>query len=176
MVQLSHPYMTIGKTISLTLWTFVSKVTSLLFNILSRCVIAFLPRSKHLLISWLLSPCTVISEPKKINQCLKRSWNPSTKSLTPQPCIHILSSFTMSGLWKWKVLVTHLCLTLSNPIYCSLPGSSVHGILQARYWSGLPFPSPGDLPDPGIDPRSPALQADFLPSESPEKLKHPLGK
>ena len=52
-VQLSHPYMTIGKTVTLTRWTFVSKVMSLLFNILSRLVIAFLPRSKHLLISWL---------------------------------------------------------------------------------------------------------------------------
>ena len=49
---------------------------------------------------------------------------------------------------------------------CSLPGSSLHGILQARILSRLPFPSPGDLPDPGIEPRSPALQADSLPSES----------
>jgi len=47
----------------------------------------------------------------------------------------------------------------------SPPGFPVHGILQARYWSGLPFPSPGDLPDPGIKPRSPALQADSLPTE-----------
>ena len=53
MVQLSHPYMTNGKTIALTRWTFVGKVMSLLFNMLSRLVIAFLPRSKHLLISWL---------------------------------------------------------------------------------------------------------------------------
>ena len=48
---------------------------------------------------------------------------------------------------------------------CSLPGSSVHGILQARYWSGLQFPSPGDLPYPGLEPRSPAMQADSLPTE-----------
>ena len=68
MVQLSHPYMTTGKTIALTMWTFVNKVMSLLFNMLSRFVIAFLPRSKHLLISWLQSPSTVILEPKKINQ------------------------------------------------------------------------------------------------------------
>ena len=47
----------------------------------------------------------------------------------------------------------------------SLPGSSIHGISQARIWSGLPFPSPGDLPDPGIEPKSPTLQADSLPSE-----------
>ena len=65
-VQLSHPYMTTGKTIALTRWTFVGKVISLLFNILSRLVITFLPRSKHLLISWLQSPSAVILEPAKI--------------------------------------------------------------------------------------------------------------
>ena len=65
-VQLLHPYMTTGKTIALTRWTFVSKVISLLFNMLSRLVIAFLPRSKCLLISWLQSPSSVILDPKKI--------------------------------------------------------------------------------------------------------------
>ena len=66
MVQLSHPYMTTGKNIALTRWTVVSKVTSLLFNMLSRLVIAVLPRSKHLFISWLQSPSVVILEPPKI--------------------------------------------------------------------------------------------------------------
>ena len=66
MVQLSHPCMTTGEIIALTRQTFVGKVTSLLFNMLSRLVIAFLPRSKHLLISWLQSPSAVILEPKKI--------------------------------------------------------------------------------------------------------------
>ena len=66
MVQLSHPYMTTGKTIALTRWTLVGKVMTLLFNMLSRFVIAFLPKSKHLLISWLQSPSAVILEPKKI--------------------------------------------------------------------------------------------------------------
>ena len=66
MVQLSHPYMSTGKTIALTRWTFVGKVMSLLFNMLSRLVIAFLPRSKHLLISWLQLPSAVILEPPKI--------------------------------------------------------------------------------------------------------------
>ena len=66
MVQLSHPYMTTGETIALTRWTFVSKVMSLLFNMLSRFVIAFLPRSKGLLISWPESLSTVILKPKKI--------------------------------------------------------------------------------------------------------------
>ena len=65
-VQLSHPYMTTGRTIALTRWTFVGKVMSLLFNMLSRLVITFLPRSKRLLISWLQSPSAVILEPKKI--------------------------------------------------------------------------------------------------------------
>ena len=65
-VQLSHPYMTTGKTITLTRWNFVGKVMSLLVNMLSRLVIAFLPRSKHLLISWLQSPSAVILEPPKI--------------------------------------------------------------------------------------------------------------
>ena len=65
-VQPSHPYMTSGKTIALTKWTFVGKIMSLLFNMLSRLVITFLPRSKCLLISWLQSPSAVILEPKKI--------------------------------------------------------------------------------------------------------------
>ena len=65
-VQLSHPYMTTGKTIALTRWTFVDKVMFLLLNMLSRLVIAFLPKSKHLLISWLQSPSAVILEPPKV--------------------------------------------------------------------------------------------------------------
>ena len=64
-VQLSHPYMTTGKTTALTIWTFVGKVMSLVFNMLSRLVIAFLPRSKRLLISWLQSPSAVILKPLK---------------------------------------------------------------------------------------------------------------
>ena len=65
-VQLSHPYMTTGKTIALTNWTFLNKVMCLLLNMLSRLVVNFLPRSKRLLISWLQSPSAVISEAKKI--------------------------------------------------------------------------------------------------------------
>ena len=68
-VQLSHPYMTTGKTIPLTIWTFVGKVMSLLFNMLFSLVIAFLPRSKHLLISWLQSPSTVILKPPQNKGC-----------------------------------------------------------------------------------------------------------
>ena len=71
-VQLSHPYMTTGKTIALTRWTFVGKVMSLLFNMLSRLVITFLPMSKHLLISWLQSPSAVIdfgAQKNKVSHC-----------------------------------------------------------------------------------------------------------
>ena len=76
-VQLSHPYMTTGKTIALTRWTFVSKVISLLFNMLPRLVIAFLPRSKHLLISWLQSPSAVNLEPQKIKSATGPTVPPS---------------------------------------------------------------------------------------------------
>ena len=77
MVQLSHPYMTTGKTIALTRQTFVGKVMSLLFNMLSRFVIAFLPRSKHLLISWLQSPSAVILELPKIKSATVSTVSPS---------------------------------------------------------------------------------------------------
>ena len=80
MVQLPHPYMTTGKTMAFSIWTFVGKVMSLIFNMLSRLVIAFLPRSKHLLISWLQSPSAVILEPKKIK--------PLTVSIVSQSICH----------------------------------------------------------------------------------------
>ena len=76
-VQFSHPYLTTGKTIALTRQTFVDKVMSLLFNMLSRFVIAFLPRSKRLLISWLKSPSTVILEPRKIKSATVYTVSPS---------------------------------------------------------------------------------------------------
>ena len=77
MVQLSYLYMTTGKTIALTIWTFVDKVLSLLFKTLSQFVIAFLPRSKRLLISWLQSPSAVIWEPKKIKSVTISTFSPS---------------------------------------------------------------------------------------------------
>ena len=79
-VQLSHPYMTTGKAIALTRWTFISKVISLLLNMLSRLVIAFLPRRKHLLIAWPQSPSAVILEPKKIKS--------DTVSIVPPSICH----------------------------------------------------------------------------------------
>ena len=80
MVQLSCPYMTTGKTTDLTRWTFVGKVMSLIFNMLPRLVIAFLPRSKCLLISWLQSPSAVIWEPRKIKS--------ATVSIVSPPICH----------------------------------------------------------------------------------------
>ena len=71
---------------------------------------------------------------------------------------------------KVKVLVATSCSTPCDAMDCSLPGSSVHGILQARRMEWVPFSSPGDLPDPGIEPESPALQAESLPSEPPGKF------
>ena len=81
MVQLSYPYMTIGIIIALTRWTFVSKVMSLLYNMLSRFVIAFLPRSQRLLISWLQSPSALILEPKKIKRRLNFVPRPATEQI-----------------------------------------------------------------------------------------------
>ena len=88
-VQLLHPYMTTGKTIALSRQTFVGQVMSLLFNMLSRLVITFLPRSKHLLISWLQSPSTVILEPKK----KKKSVTVSTVS--PSICHEVMGPDAM---------------------------------------------------------------------------------
>ena len=106
-VQLSHPYMTTGKTIAFTRWTFAGKVMSLLFNMLSRLVIAFLPRSKRLFISWLQSPSVVILEPlqNKVSHCFHCSpiylpWSDGTAchdlsflNVEPKPTFS-LSSFT----------------------------------------------------------------------------------
>ena len=74
-----------------------------------------------------------------------------------------------------KVLVTLSFLTLCDSINCFPPGSSVHGICQAEYWNGQPFLSPRALPDTGIKPESPTLQADSLPSEPPRKSQYYLG-
>ena len=87
-VQHSHPYTTTGKTIALTRQTFVGKVTSLLFNTLSRFVIAFLPRSKHLLISWLQSSSAVIFEPKKIKSV-------TISTVSPSICHEVMGPYAM---------------------------------------------------------------------------------
>ena len=90
MVQLSYSYMTTGETIALIRWTFVGKVMSLLFNMLSRLVIAFLPRNKHLLISWLQSPSAVILEPQKIKSAI----------VSPSICHEVMGPDTMVPLFS----------------------------------------------------------------------------
>ena len=110
-VQLSHPYMTTGKTVTLTRWTFVGKVTSLLFNMLSRLVIAFLPRSKCPLISWLQSPSAVILEPPKM------------KSDTVKVKVKSLSCVRLFGT-PWTV-------AYHAPQFMEFS--------RQEYWSGLPF-------------------------------------
>ena len=110
-VQLSHPYIT-GKTIALTRWTFVDKVMSLLFNMLSRLVITFLPRSKHLLISWLQSPSAVIlseSESEVVQLCPTLS-DPMDYSPPGPPSM----GFSRQEYWSW-VQLPFLAVILEPP-------------------------------------------------------------
>ena len=108
-VQLSYPYMTTGKTIALSRWTFVGKVMSLLFNMLSRLVIAFLPRSKCLLISWLQSPSSVILEPKK----LKSDTVSTVSHLFPMKWWEQMPWSSFSECWSLSQLF-HSPLSLSS--------------------------------------------------------------
>ena len=94
MLQLSHPYLTTGKTIALTRQTFAGKVMSLLFNMLSRLIIAFLPRSKCLLISWLQSPSAVILEPPKIKSL-------TASIVSPSICHEVMESDAMILILKY---------------------------------------------------------------------------
>ena len=118
MFQLSHAYMTTGKTIALTVWTFVSKVTSPLFNTLSRFVRAFLPKSKHLLISWLQSLFAVILEPKitwsfkqviprELPICRRESAMPSatTRGSTEHDLLHIGAAIPGAPGWSCRISV-----------------------------------------------------------------------
>ena len=97
MLQLSYPYMTTGKTIALTIRTFAGKVILLLFNILSGSVIAFLPRSKRLLISWLQSLAVVILEPKKRNFVTASTFSPSV-------CYIVMGPYAVILVFEWWVL------------------------------------------------------------------------
>ena len=108
MAQLPQPYMTTGKTIALTIWTFVSKVMSLLFNMLSRFVIAFLPRSKHLLISWLQSLSAVILELKKIKSVTVSTFSPFICHDVMGPNAMILVFWTLSFKPVFFTLLFHL--------------------------------------------------------------------
>ena len=100
-VQLSHPFMTPGKIVALTRWTFVSKVMSLLFNMLSRLAIAFLPRSQHLLISWLQSPSAVILELKKIKPVIVSIVPPSICNEVQSWSMQVRKQQTGHGTTDW---------------------------------------------------------------------------
>ena len=128
-VQLSHPYVTTGKTIALTRQTFVGKVISLLFNMLSRLVITFLPRSKHLLISWLQSPTAVILESPKIK-------SGTVSTVSPSICHEVMGLDAMILVF-WMLsfkptfslcIYAQLCPILCDPMDCNPPGSSIHGV------------------------------------------------
>ena len=127
MVQLSHPYMTAGKTVALTRWTFVGKILSLLFNMLSGLVIAFLPRIRRLLISWLQSPSAVILEPKKVKSDTVSTVSPSISHEVMEPdamifIFWILSfkpTFSLSTFNFIKRLCSSSSLSANWPLNCS---------------------------------------------------------
>ena len=113
-VQLSYPYMTTGKAIALTRWNFVGKVMSLLFNMLSRLVIAFLPRSKHLIISWLQSPSAVILEPRNVKSV--------TFSIASPSICHEVMGLDVMILVFWMLSLSRL---FHSPLSLSSRGSLV---------------------------------------------------
>ena len=114
-IQLSHPFMTTGKNIALTRWTFVGKVMSLLFNVLSRLVITFLPRSKHLLISRVQSPSAVILEPPKIKSVTVSTVSPSICHEVMGPDAMILVFWMLS----YKPVFLLSSFTLSKRLFTS---------------------------------------------------------
>ena len=120
-VWLSHPYMTTGKTIALTRWTFVGKVKSLLFNMLSRLVITFLPRSKRLLISWLQSPSAVILKPPKIKSDTVSTVSPSISHEVMGPDAMILVFWMLS----FKPTFSLSCFTFIKRTVC----------LKSHFWN-----------------------------------------
>ena len=152
-VQLSHPYMTTGKTIALTRWTFVGKVMSLLLNMLSRLVITFLPRNKRLLISWLQSPSAVILEPPKIKSDTVSS---SISHEVMGPDAMILVFWMLSFKPSCPILQPHeLCSSQNSPGQ----NAGVH----SRFFLQEIFPTWG------TELRSPTFWADSLPAEPPVK-------
>ena len=148
-VHLSHPYMTTGKTIALTRWIFVGKVMILLFNMLSRLVITFLPRSKGLLISWLQSPSAVILQPSKIKSETASTVSPSTSHEVMGPDAMILvfwilsfkPSFSLSSFTFIKRLFTssslkftsYLIFLLTHLVHATPPlNQSSHELITAK--------------------------------------------
>ena len=126
-VQLSHPYMTIGKTIALTTWTFVGKVMSVLFNMLSRLVIAFLPRSKCLLIPWLQSPSAIILEPSKIKSLTVPTVSPTICHEVMGPDAMILVFWMLS----FKPTLSLSSFTFIKRLFSSPLLSAITGVSSA---------------------------------------------
>ena len=132
-VQFSHPYMTTGKIIALTIQTFVGKVISLLLNKLSRSVMAFLPRSKCLLISWLQSPFTVILEPKKIKSVTASTFLPSI-------CHAVMGLHAMIFVFwmlSFKPDFSLSFFTLIKRLFSSSSLSAIRVASSAGTWSNL---------------------------------------
>ena len=127
-VQISHPYMTTEKTKALTRWTYVGKVMSLLFNMLSRLVIAFLSRSKHLLISWLQSPSAVILKPKKIKSV-------TVSTVSPSICHEVLGPDVMILVF-WML---NFKPTFSLSFFTFIKGLSGIRVVSSAYLSLLIF-------------------------------------
>ena len=126
-VQLSHPYMTTGKTIALTRWTFVGKVMSLLFNMLSRLVITCLPRSKHILISWLQSPSAVILEPQKIKSA-------TAPTVAPSICHEVMGPDAMIFVFwmlSFKPTFSLSSFTFIKRLFSSSSLSAIRMVLSA---------------------------------------------
>ena len=136
-VQLSHPYMTTGKTIALTRWTFAGKLMSLLFNMLSRLVIYFLPRSKLLLISWLWSPSAVILEPKKRKSV-------TVSIVSPSICHEVMGPDTILVFWilSFKPTFSLFSSTFSKRIFSYSSLSAIRVVSSAYEVIGI---SPGYL-------------------------------
>ena len=158
----------------------------------SKCVNEHISAARFILRNW-LTPLRILSGVCRVGQLTgasEESWHCSSSSnivhcrlsssrevslflLRPSSGwmrpVHIMEGSLLyskvTDLSVVCVLVAQLCPTLCDPMDCSPPGSSVHEISREGYWSGLPFLSPGDLPNPGIDSRSPVLQADSLPTE-----------
>ena len=125
-VQLSHLYMTTGKTIALTRWTFVGKVMFLLLNMLSRLVITFLPSNKHLLISWLQSPSAVILEPPKISH--PQNFPTSFQSPNPSSCFFLLLLFFSMLMLQLYFYFSSSNIILSDPVIRNhVRGSILYG-------------------------------------------------
>ena len=132
MVQLSHPHMTTGKTIALTRWTFVGKVMSLFFNTLSRIVIAFLPRSRCHLISWLQSPTAVILEPKKIKSV-------TVSIVSPSICHEVMGQDAMIFIFwmlSFKPIFSLPFFTFNKKLFSSSSLSTIRLVSSAylRLW------------------------------------------